>query len=370
MARRCWAIVAAIALLAGLAPARAACTWPAWQAFKSRLVSADGRVIDRAGASGITTSEGQSYAMFFALVADDRATFAKLLTWTTNNLAAGDLAARLPAWKWGQAGNGKWQVLDANDASDADLWIAYDLLEAGRLWRVPAYTQLGTSLLWRSAASVTLVPGLGLALLPGAQGFVDAKGWRFNPSYLAPQLFARFALVDPVWGQLGAASDRLLEAASPHGLAPDWIGWTRAGQPVADPVDGSTGSYAAVRVYLWLGMLAPAARDRAALQAHFAPMAALVARLGHVPVKVDAATGAAQGEGPPGFAAALLPFLQARGTDAALAAVQKALATHPPAPDVYYDQVLALFGEGWMGHRYRFDADGRLLPAWPRACVR
>lgn len=370
MMRRCWAILAAVALLANLAPAHAACAWPAWQAFKSHRVSADGRVIDHAGATGITTSEGQAYAMFFALVDDDRATFAKLLEWATNNLAAGDLGARLPAWKWGRAGDGTWRVLDANDASDADLWLAYDLLEAGRLWRVPEYTQVGTSLLWRSAASVTLVPGLGLALLPGARGFADAAGWRFNPSYLAPQLFARFALIDPVWGELGAASDRLLEAASPHGFAPDWIGWTRTGRPVADPVDGSTGSYAAVRVYLWLGMLAPTARDRAALQAHFAPVAALVARLGHVPVKIDAATGEAQGEGSPGFTAALLPFLQARGAAATRAALQKALAAHPAASDAYYDQVLALFGEGWMGGRYRFDADGRLLPAWQRACAR
>lgn len=368
---RGWLLGVAIVLAGCWAPARAACPWPAWQAFKANLITADGRVVDHAGGGAITTSEGQAYAMFFALVADDRPAFAKLLDWTANNLAAGDLGKRLPAWKWGQAPDGKWRVLDANNASDADLWLAYDLLEAGRLWKAPAYTRLGTALLWRSAAeSVTVVPGLGFALLPGVQGFVGAAGWRFNPSYLAPQLFARFALVDPVWADLGAASDRLLEAASPHGFAPDWIGWTRAGQVAVDPVDGATGSYAAVRVYLWLGMLAPGAADRAALLAHFAPMAALVARLGQVPETIDTANGHASGAGPPGFTAAMLPFLQASGDASTLVLERKALAAHPAAPRAYYDQALGLFGAGWIDQRYRFDADGRLLPAWRGACAR
>ena len=33
----------------------------------------------------------------------------------------------------------------------------------------------------------------------------------------------------------------------------------------------------------------------------------------------------------------------------------------------YYDQVLALFGLGFMEHRFRFDAQGNLLPAWALA---
>jgi endoglucanase len=88
--------------------------------------------------------------------------FAQLLRWTGNNLAEGDLARHLPAWLWGRNEQQQWQVLDANNASDADLWIAYSLLEAGRLWQQPAYTQLGQRLLWRIAAqTVRKLPGLG-----------------------------------------------------------------------------------------------------------------------------------------------------------------------------------------------------------------
>ena len=84
--------------------------------------------------------------MFFALVANDRARFDKLLGWTQDNLAGGDLTQRLPAWSWGKSPDGSWKILDPNPASDADLWMAYALLEAGRLWHEPRYEKLGTAM--------------------------------------------------------------------------------------------------------------------------------------------------------------------------------------------------------------------------------
>src|SRR6202162_6512109 len=70
-------------------PATPQCTdWTAYRTFTARFVQADGRVIDYSTPTQQTTSEGQSYAMFFALVANDRATFDRLLAWTRTNLAA------------------------------------------------------------------------------------------------------------------------------------------------------------------------------------------------------------------------------------------------------------------------------------------
>ncbi|NIF75705.1 cellulase, partial [Burkholderia sp. Ap-962] len=40
----------------------------------------------------------------------------------------------------------------------------------------------------------------------------------------------------------------------------------------------------------------------------------------------------------------------------------------PGREPVYYDRVLGLFGAGAVEGRYRFDAGGRLLPAWSEAC--
>lgn len=70
---------------------QAACNWPAWEQFKKDYISQEGRVIDPSDARKITTSEGQSYGMFFALAANDRAAFDNILDWTQNNLAQGSL---------------------------------------------------------------------------------------------------------------------------------------------------------------------------------------------------------------------------------------------------------------------------------------
>ena len=109
--------------------------WSAWRAFVARAMQADGRVFDASTPAQQSTSEGQSYGMFFALVANDRANFDRMLGWTRTNLAGGNFdetSVRLPAWQWGRRPDGSWGVLDANAASDADLWMAYSLLEAGR----------------------------------------------------------------------------------------------------------------------------------------------------------------------------------------------------------------------------------------------
>lgn len=121
---------------------RAEQPWPLWEQYSARFIDAQGRVIDHS-ADDKTTSEGQSYALFFALVDNDRARFDKVLGWTQANLAGGDLTAQLPAWSWGHASDGGWRALDPNPAADSDLWIAYSLTEAGRLWHNPRYEKIG-----------------------------------------------------------------------------------------------------------------------------------------------------------------------------------------------------------------------------------
>src|SRR5450830_1264766 len=70
--------------------------WPEWEQFKRTFITTDGRVIDHSSNIKHTVSEGQAYAMFFALTANDRSSFQNLLTWTENNLANGDLTTHLP----------------------------------------------------------------------------------------------------------------------------------------------------------------------------------------------------------------------------------------------------------------------------------
>ncbi|WP_083772709.1 cellulose synthase complex periplasmic endoglucanase BcsZ [Leptothrix cholodnii] len=349
--------------------------WPAWQTLRRTLMSRDGRVIDRY-ASDATTSEGQAYGLFFALVDNDRAAFELLLRWTEDNLAAGDLAARLPAWRWGRRADGSWNVIDANSAADADLWLSYVLSEAGRLWKNRRYDALGRVLARRIAAEEVIeLPGLGTTLLPGPQGFRRGeRGAKLNPSYLPPQLLRWFARnrTESVWVPLRDASLRLLHDSAPHGLAPDWTvfdadrGWSLA--ELAD--DERSGSYNAIRVYLWLGLTDPGDPARGRLLARYAPMARLSELLGGVPEKVDPARPAleqsagAQANGPVGFQAAMLPFADALGQTALSERLADRVATQGVQPDAYYDQVLSLFALGFRERRYRFAADGSLQPGW------
>ncbi|VEB90907.1 endo-1,4-D-glucanase [Citrobacter koseri] len=180
--------------------------------------------MDPSDARKITTSEGQSYALFFALAANDRPAFDLILDWTQNNLAQGSLQAHLPAWLWGQKDPSTWAVLDANSASDGDIWMAWSLLEAGRLWKTSRYTDTGAALLKRIAREeVVTVPGLGSMLLPGNVGFAEKTRWRFNPSYLPPQLAQYFTRFGAPWTTLRETNMRLLMETAPKGFSPDWV---------------------------------------------------------------------------------------------------------------------------------------------------
>src|SRR3979411_394806 len=78
-----------------------------WRSYSGTFMDGQIRVIDR-DAGDRTTSEAQAYAMFFALVANDRSRFAGLLEWTEKNLASDDLSRHLPAWLWGRDRNDHW----------------------------------------------------------------------------------------------------------------------------------------------------------------------------------------------------------------------------------------------------------------------
>ena len=325
-------------------------------------------MIDPSSPNRITTSEGQSYGLFFALVANDRPAFDQLLTWTENNLAAGDLSAHLPAWLWGENEQKQWTVLDSNSASDADLWIAYNLLEAGRLWKSRRYQTLGTLLLQRIAREeVADIPGLGLMLLPGKVGFVAEDRWRLNPSYLPPQLLARFAVLNGPWRKMQQTNQRLWLETAPHGFSPDWVVWQvgKGWQP--DTVKPNIGSYDAIRVYLWAGMLADDDEHKAALLKQLQPMAQLTAQQGVPPEKTDTASGKTHGDGPVGFSASMLPMLAHEPE--ALQVQRQRIKQNPPGDRAYFSASLALFGQGWDQQRYRFNRQGELQPSWGGQCV-
>jgi len=344
--------------------------WPRlWSHYSSSFMDGQIRVIDR-DSGDRTTSEGQAYAMFFTLVANDRTRFDKLLRWTELNLAAGSLAERLPAWLWGRSADGDWRVLDANSASDADVWMAYSLFEAGSAWSEPRYTRLAEQLAARIAdEEVADVPRIGRMLLPGPRGFHGDGKYRLNVSYLPLQLFVALGEWhrDGPWKEIAEQIPALVRASSPNGFATDWIDVSEDG----GVTPSSHGSYDAIRAYLWAGMLDPESPSRAEMLQAMPGMARIVRTVRTPPAKVTAAGVVDDPKGPVGFSAALLPYLDALG-ERGLAReqwsrtrssidVDSGLLGRPPK---YYDQNLALFAVGAREGLFWFDARGRLRTKW------
>lgn len=348
--------------------------WPAWESFKKNFISADGRVIDSSTEGMHTTSEGQAYAMFFSLVANDPATFEKLLNWTSLNQSQDDLTSHLPSWVQGKKEDDTVGVLDENSASDADLWMAYTLGEAGRLWTNRRYVALSSLLANRILAAETLeVHGLGLVLLPGSVGFTPTPTQvRLNPSYVPLQLMHWFTThsKDPRWVSLLNTSRQLIVKSSPKGYAPDWTiyDYDKGFMPDPDGEKSGIGSYDAIRVYLWAGMLNRDHEDRALLLDALKPMARFVESQGYPPESIHTLTGAADNEGPAGFSAAMIPFLRAAGLNRAAEQQLARIGAQPIEEDRYYDQVLSLYALGWHDNLYRFDSKGNLTPRWISTC--
>ncbi len=356
--------------------------WSLWQQYSAHFIDDQGRVVDRQTMDR-STSEAQAYAMFFALVANDRPAFERLRTWTENNLCKGDMAGHLPAWNWGKDKDGSWHTLDANTASDADLWMAYSLLEAGRLWDDRAYLAAGEAVLQRIATEEVMeLPGFGPMLMPGRIGFHSSPDvWIVNPSYLPPPVLRGAARMQPhgPWGAIEDGLPLLLKQASPHGFAMDWVAYTQAGgfqpspAPWEQPGAPPHGSYDAVRVYLWTGLSQAETPNFAVMLGSIIGMAQYMDQHMEPPEVVDANGVAVRPDGGVGFSAALIPYLSKTGRKAS-ATLQRArldahldevLGLYEKDPR-YYDQNLALFALGWSEQRYSFDADGRLKVRWKR----
>jgi len=383
-----------VLLLAPLLAVSAGCRpapWGLWQSYSARFIDGQGREIEPR-VSDHTTSEGEAYAMFFALVDNDQATFDRLLNWSRNNLARGDLRQHLPGWEWGKDKNGQWTVLDTNSAADADVWMACSLLEAGRLWNQASYRNQGLAMMDQIAHhEVADLPGFGMMLLPGAEGYVHQrsatlKTWIINPSYLPLFLFERMAEADPSgpWQKIALNIPRLLQLSAVHGYAMDWVEYVPGDgfypinpHPAQDgkTLESAVGSYDAIRVYLWAGLLNANNRRRSDVLGAVPGMRVWLAEHDVPPEKISDTGIPMMQEGPVGYTAALLPYLRAWSHQEKVVmrqmirlSVQKNSETGLYGNDqAYYDQNLALFASGFLEGRFRFGQHGELKVDWINA---
>lgn len=227
-----------------------------WHFYKTRFM-VDGQRVESNHYGG-TITEGQSYALLKAVWMNDRPTFDRTWQWTRRNMQRPD--DHLFGWRWGQTPSGSWELLETENAADADQDIAYALLLAGEKWAEPAYIDAARAIirdLWR--LNVVRLHNR-YYLSPGTwQGFRQAY-LTLNPSYQAPYVYRKFARYDREnatgWLALAQNSYEVLESCSNltvTRLPPNWcaVQWDKP-EIVFSDVQGPNArdfSYDAFRVF-------------------------------------------------------------------------------------------------------------------------
>lgn len=182
-----------------------------WSLYRYTHVQG-GRVVAR-DEGGVTTSEGQAYAMLRAVWANDRPAFDEVWRWTRENLQVRD--DRLLAWKW------KDRVLDRNAATDADQDAALALVLASRRFGEARYLDDARGIIADLWDKETVAAGG--RRVPVAGNWAPAERHpTIHVAYLAPYAYEIFAAVDPArpWRDLVRGSyDVLRFLFAERGLA-------------------------------------------------------------------------------------------------------------------------------------------------------
>ncbi|SFC21323.1 endoglucanase [Marinospirillum celere] len=222
-----------------------------WEAFADAFEE-EGRIVDRDN-QDISHSEGQGYGLLFAEAAGDRQAFDRIWRWTQQTLQRPD---GLFSWKFEPcASQDRRCVTDRNNATDAEILIAWALLKAYQRWQDSTYLQEATRIAQVTSDFLVIQHHDQLLLLPGHSGFTESGRVTINASYwVFPALEALAEqFPDQPWQQLAVTGRKLMlaQGAGQYGLPPDWADYTLDGfQPSS--LFPARYSYDAVRVPLHL----------------------------------------------------------------------------------------------------------------------
>jgi endoglucanase len=207
-----------------------------WGAYKTEYIEPDTyRTLDKQR-DYITTSEGQSYTMFRAVLQDDKDTFDKSWKWTKDILKRKE--DNLFSWLFGERKDGTYGVLvdegGYNSATDGDTDIALALLFAYGRWNDFEYFRQAKLIIgdiWDK--SVITINGKPYLLANNLEKNSVNANALMNPSYLTPYAYRIFArvdldnpwmqLVDTSYEVLTKSTESKLDKDSSAYLPPDWI---------------------------------------------------------------------------------------------------------------------------------------------------
>jgi endoglucanase len=309
-------------------PVEASATFKSlWENFKARRMTSEGRIVDD-GNNGISHSEGQGYAMVFAVAAGDKDGFRRLHDWTLHTLARPDAA--LHSWLYDPSRPDP--LADTNNATDGDLLIAWALALAGRSWDLSSYRDRAVEIQQAIRDRLFAEMAGRLVLLPGLQGFHHEERIVFNPAYFIWSAFRTFAEIgDPAfWNRVTADSEWLLDRSvfGPLQLPSDWCELTSDG--LVQPAEGWSPrfGYDAIRIPIYRKLDDRAISDR--LVAYWESFLAYDRML---PAWIDVMTGETPDYG-----------LSAGGL-AAVASITERVVSQPVGPSDYYSDALELLVE-------------------------
>jgi len=221
-----------------------------WSEYKTDFIAKDGRVIDRVNGA-VTHSEGIGYAMYFAIRSNDLETFKKINNWYKNNLKKNEYG--LVSWKWGKDKDGYWHILDTNNASDGDLWIAYDNLLMYEITKELSYKNDALLIIKSIKKQLIIKYDGSLYLLPGKLGFNTKDSLEINLSYYLFFIFDKFKEYDndEIWTQVKNDGVALLYRSrfTSLSLNADWIKIDKSNGKISTSRTNSFG-YDALRIPL------------------------------------------------------------------------------------------------------------------------
>ncbi len=358
-------------------------SWAIWTEFQKNSCR-NGRVILRDDTRLVTTSRAQGYGLFFALVTNDRDLFDLFWNWTRAHLCLDKKGFRLAARLWGEipkqtteysstasrhrktassvktsaASEQLEDILDISNDTHADLWIAYSLLEASRLWHEPSYRTFALELLTLLKSSCVKTFGtLGTVMLPSAHGGIAENGSvELDPGSYPLQLLTRFSREDPFWETVKQGCMRVILRASPGGIVPDSALFSAQGFRLSRFTH--KGYRKAVFAYLWTGMLSAASPERERLLKHFQIIDQYIfAR--KVPLGIaDAQELLCMPSDCDAFGAAFLAWHPSSSTAGVLRTNVQALVLQTLP---FSDCILTLFGLGFDRSLFAFDRRGYLI---------
>lgn len=245
-----------LALSANIVGANAASTiLPAeWSSYVASYVTEEGRVVDTAN-NNISHSESQGYGLILSVLADDRPTFERILSFTSTELMVREDG--LAGWLWDPAATP--HLRDANNATDGDMLIAYGLALAGDTWAEGEFLSRARTMV-ETIGRTMLVQADGMtAILPGAAGFndrPDGAGPVLNPSYWVFEALPMFAQLDPSvdWEAVSQTGIELVRRArlTKSALPPDWLVLDKDGSVKPAPDFPVEFGYNGIRIPLYM----------------------------------------------------------------------------------------------------------------------